>query len=116
MSMRPRTLPAVLLVAAIGVLVLGPEASAQTAGQDSVSAVGSVIDQFGTPLPGLSISATSGPSGENPTGTVTFGPFTGPVTCLTVTGNTAIIGADIQNAPIPQHGVLVRVQDIATPN
>jgi hypothetical protein len=45
-----------------------------------------------------------------------MGPFNGPVTCLAVSGNTAIIGADILNAPIPQHGVLVRVRDIATPN
>jgi hypothetical protein len=114
--MRTRGLLAVLLVTATGMLVTSPGAIGQVPGQDSVSAIGSVVDQFGNPLPGLSISATSGASGENPTGTVTFGPFTGPVTCLAVSGNTAIIGADILNAPIPQHGVLVRVEDIATPN
>ena len=41
------------------------------------------------------IDASSGPAGENPTGTVQIGPapsFPLTVTCLSVTGNTAIIG------------------------
>ena len=71
--MRTRGLLAVLLVTATGMLVTSPGAAGQVPGQDSVSAIGSVVDQFGNPLPGLSISATSGASGENPTGTVTFG-------------------------------------------
>jgi hypothetical protein len=47
----------------------------------------------------IHVDAFSGPSGENPGGQVTFGfnplfevePVTGPVTCLDVTGNTAVM-------------------------
>jgi hypothetical protein len=82
-------------------------AGAQTAGQDSVE--GTVACPTGCPslppgqfpnLIGLTADARSGPSGENPTGTMTwdqniFGLFfhnaTG-VTCLSVKGNVAIVG------------------------
>jgi hypothetical protein len=47
------------------------------------------------------IDAHSGPSGENPTGTVSFVPpslpnlrIAGPVTCVRVAGNQAVIGTD----------------------
>jgi hypothetical protein len=55
---------------------------------------------FGPPQAGLTatIDAHSGPAGENATGTATFGArqtfFGGPVTCLNVTGNRAVIGGD----------------------
>jgi hypothetical protein len=71
-------------------------AAAQTPNQDFV--VGTA--GFGEPQFGVTaaIDAHSGPSGENATGTATFGArqtfFGGPVTCLTVTGNRAIIGGD----------------------
>jgi hypothetical protein len=47
----------------------------------------------------IHVDASSGPSGENPTGQVTFGfnplfevqPVSGPVTCLDVAGNTAVM-------------------------
>jgi hypothetical protein len=46
------------------------------------------------------IDATSGPSGENPTGEVRFDAggflFSGPVTCLAVSGNTATINVQDQ--------------------
>ena len=71
-------------------------AAAQTPNQDFV--VGTA--GFGDPQAGVtaSIDARSGPSGENATGTATFGArqtfFGGPVTCLNVTGNRAVIGGD----------------------
>jgi hypothetical protein len=47
----------------------------------------------------IQVEASSGPAGEDPGGQVTFGfnplfevePVTGPVTCLDVTGNTAVM-------------------------
>jgi hypothetical protein len=54
----------------------------------------------------IDITAQSGPSGENPTGTASFsidfeGPVTiaGPVTCLRVTGNTAVLNFQSQLTP-----------------
>jgi hypothetical protein len=76
---------------------------------DTATATG---DSYGAPILGgvynIAISASSGPSGENPSGTVSFDllinridhpqPFlinyAGPVTCLNVQGNTAILNAD----------------------
>jgi hypothetical protein len=77
------------------VLALAPHASAQVPTQDSVSGAGSI---FGPPLIGFNLDARSGPSGENPTGTASFRQafpdfrIEGPVTCLTVSGNHAVIG------------------------
>jgi hypothetical protein len=71
-------------------------AAAQTPDQDFVAGT----SRFGDPQFGVtaSIDAHSGPSGEDATGTATFGArqtfFGGPVTCLTVTGNRAVIGGD----------------------
>lgn len=58
--------------------------------QDSVTGGGQ------SPLPGCNggfeVDARSGPSGENSTGQVTCGTFfAGPVTCLNVTGNVALL-------------------------
>jgi hypothetical protein len=56
----------------------------------------------------LSLDATSGPSGENPSGEADFTVATdtgsvfhiqGPVTCLAVSGNTAVIGVQSQLQP-----------------
>ena len=56
----------------------------------------------------LSLDATSGPSGENPSGQADVFVFTytgavfhiqGPVTCLAVSGNTAVIGVQSQAQP-----------------
>jgi hypothetical protein len=55
----------------------------------------------------IDLNATSGPSGENPTGQVRFDvpalPVSvgGPVTCLAVSGNTAIINVQDQINPLP---------------
>ena len=84
-----------LLVLGVGV-VLGIPATthAQTVGQDS--AVGQGSTGLFEPPYVFDFRATSGPAGENPSGYVTldFGIFhvEGPVTCLAVSGNTAVVG------------------------
>ena len=65
--MRTRGLLAVLLVTATGMLVTKSRCHWSGPRTSLGLAIGSVVDQFGNPLPGLSISATSGASGENPT-------------------------------------------------
>jgi hypothetical protein len=78
--------------------VLASSAAAQVPAQDSVSGSG-VARTSGTDTTfDFEIDARSGPSGENPTGQVTFrfttdGSifFSGPVTCLAVNGNFAIL-------------------------
>src|SRR5690349_12420023 len=60
------------------------------------------------------LSATSGPSGENPSGEVRFGASSfsdfGPVTCLTVSGNVATLNFESQFIFVGQI-VTVRVVD-----
>jgi hypothetical protein len=89
--------------------VLAPSAAAQVPTQDSVIGSGS------SPLPGcngaVEIGAQSGPSGENPTGQVSCGTlFSGPVTCLRVSGNVALL--TVQS---PVFGAVgVRVTDLGS--
>jgi hypothetical protein len=77
---------------------------AQTPTQDSVSLTGgpaTAANPSGDILTLSTLSAVSGPSGENPSGQLSFDVFIpivpaiirqgGPVTCLAVSGNTAII-------------------------
>ena len=87
-----------LLPVLVAALVCCSPASAapQTPNQDFVIGTAGFGDpQFGVTA---SVDAHSGPSGENATGTATFGArqtfFGGPVTCLNVTGNRAVIGGD----------------------
>src|SRR4051794_19398240 len=91
--MRRGMLFAAVVVGVGAVLALPGFAAAQAPTQDSVVA-------SGTPTAGaytvFTIDATSGPSGENPTGQVSFdvaSAFTvsGPVTCLAVSGNAATV-------------------------
>jgi hypothetical protein len=87
-------------VATLGVLVGGllalPGVSVgQTAAQDAV--VGSVQTPPDDVVPsGFSVDAHSGPSGENPVGTIRWGSGHliehAAVTCLAVTGHTAVVG------------------------
>ena len=91
--MRRLLSPAVVVVA---LACLPSVAGAQTPLGDSVT--GGFSDNL-TALRGLSIEAHSGPSGERPTGTVVWhfggglGPtWNGTVTCLSVSGSTAVIG------------------------
>jgi hypothetical protein len=89
---------------AVAALLAAPGATAQTEAGDSVTG-GASFSSPGSPgSPPFFLSflfdAHSGPSGENPTGTARweattpFGNFGGggPVTCLNVTGGTAIVG------------------------
>jgi hypothetical protein len=76
--------------------VWAPTAGAQAPVGDSV--IGDLFDARSTAFEAR-IDAHSGPAGENPTGTASFhvGGGLGPVwevevTCLSVTGNTAVIG------------------------
>jgi hypothetical protein len=82
-----------LLLAAVAALVFPVASSAQVARQDSVSLSGNgAAGSFFI----STLTATSGPSGENPSGEVAFTVFAslslaGPVTCLAVDGNTATL-------------------------
>jgi hypothetical protein len=78
-----------LLPALVGVVALAlPALAAGQAGGDSVTGSGVSSGCGGT----VTVDAHSGPSGENPSGTVQCGSlFSGPVTCLNVTDNVALL-------------------------
>ena len=83
------------VVAALGIAFATPGASGAQTPQDSVTLTGGPAHAGFITLLGL--EATSGPAGEHPTGEVRFEvfddsfAFAGPVTCLAVSGHTAII-------------------------
>ena len=93
---RPR-LRAVVGLAAALVLAIPGVARAQTVGQDSVVGTGTTDPSAGLTT-AFALDAPSGPSGENPSGTIGFDEGNGllaaggGVTCLSVIGNTATIG------------------------
>ena len=97
--------------------VLPGLASAQTVDQDSAG--GNVITEVFRPE-SFVFDARSGPSGENPSGSVAWVDrvlfMGGPVTCLNVTGNRATIGFQNQEdgAPVLNGGFLF-VEDNGTP-
>jgi hypothetical protein len=97
----------------LGTVVLIPAAAIAkkptppTGGLDTAAATGSA-GFFAT---GIEVNAQSGPMGENPSGTVTFTAIegfltSGPVTCLSVTGNTATINYRDQTFFIGQIGTV----------
>src|SRR4051794_38629077 len=99
-SKRTRSQPATLLsVLAVWLLampsasVAAPEPAPQPL-RDSVSGTATTLG-FVNQVIRWQISATSGPSGETPTGTIVAefnGPFfNGPVTCLSVQDNVALL-------------------------
>jgi hypothetical protein len=96
--------PLLLGVLALPLLGVAVPATAQAPGQDSVTANGPTT--FGCAT--IQITAQSGPSGEAPSGQVTCGSFfSGPVTCLNVQGNVALL-----TTQTPQFGaVAIRVID-----
>jgi hypothetical protein len=109
-----------LAAAAVGIslLLLPGVSNAQLPALDSVVGQGGEIGNFT-----FSFDARSGPSGENPTGQVRWhfggglGPTTnGDVTCLAVTGHTAVIGFSGAVTGIVSYWVagLVRVVDVGT--
>jgi hypothetical protein len=81
----------ILAVAGVGVAIALPGvSSAQLPAGDSVTGSGT------SSIPGcngsVQVDAHSGPNGENPTGQVDCGTlFSGPVTCLSVNGNVALL-------------------------
>jgi hypothetical protein len=107
------------VAAAIGIemALASPGVSgAQVPTQDSVMGAGFI---FVPPLTNFNLDARSGPSGENPAGTVRIGSARpafrteGPVTCLTVTGNRAVIGVVDTLGSFPGTGWFVEVTDDA---
>src|SRR5215210_220176 len=103
---RLRTLVGVLAVGGFAV----PAAAVAQPLQDSVAGTES------TPFfQSIAFDAHSGPSGENPTGQVTFtfsgATFQGAVTCLAVNGNVAVV-----NTPVTSLGVFVTWQVTDSPN
>ena len=84
---------AILTLTFVAIIGISP-ASAQGTGENTVTGGGSTADGFFT---AISVDADSDPSGANVGGTVSFtvlGAINvgGPVTCLAVDGNRAIIG------------------------
>ncbi len=93
--MKLRPLASTVVAAFVAVMMLsGPAAVAQLAGESSVTGTGATADGvFST----IVVDAHAGPGGVDPNGTVSFSvqnTFTvaGPVTCLAVDGNRAVIG------------------------
>jgi len=83
-----RRLVFVILAIAVLGLVVVPGAGAQAPTEDSVTGSGS-SGFCGGPF---TIDARSGPAGESPAGQVVCGSFfDGPVTCLNVQGNVALL-------------------------
>jgi hypothetical protein len=104
---------AVVIVMVLGA-VLAPGAAAQTPTRDSVA--GFAETGSGRGFANFTFDVSSGPSGENPTGTVkldTFFGVIGPldVSCLTVSGNKAamILPAPVGTTSVA--GLVVAVQD-----
>jgi hypothetical protein len=94
-----------IAVIVVSLAVLVPTAVAQVPTQDSVT--GSGIAQPGATFT-FELDAHSGPNGENPGGQVTFRDastgaifFDGPVTCLDVSGNFALL-----SVASPQYGAV----------
>jgi len=94
----------VATVMALG-LLFASTAAAQTPTHDSVTGQGG--GGFGRSSFGFQIDAHSGPSGEAPTGTASLtaplfnATFTGPVTCLAVNGNAAMLNFVVTNPSNP---------------
>jgi hypothetical protein len=116
--MSPRLLSVALIVSVGAALALPAASGAQTAAQDSVTGSAGFF-VFGFPSP-IILSVTfddvhSGPSGENPGGTVTLnvrlaGTLVGEVTCLNVNGNQAAMVFRFPSRDNPVGGV-AEVQD-----
>ncbi len=106
-----KTLARFIAIGLLGAVAAPAAAQAQAPGEVSVTGSGTAGSYT------FVLDAHSGPSGENPTGTasISFNPsvFTrGPVTCLAVVGNRAVIG--IENGPgslTAGEGTLIEVSD-----
>jgi hypothetical protein len=119
-------------LASLAVVVPASEAAAQVPTRDSVTGNAEGCLAFRPPNPDLpfpecghflsvSLNASSGPAGENPSGTVIFREHFGSpstdfitravVTCLSVSGNVAIIGVTGQTQLSGPEAGLIRVRD-----
>jgi hypothetical protein len=104
-----------LIATALGAaLALPAGASAQTPGQDSVT--GTAATGAARSFAEFTFDVHSGPSGENPTGTVTIDAFVGmigpiDVTCLSVDGNRASMFAAAPPNNTNVAGLLISVED-----
>lgn len=125
-------LMAALAATAVTALVGSAVAQAQAPPGDSVTGAGSInhVDNPCAPSPEcgpsfgtFNFDARSGPSGENPTGTVSGhigggagATWSGEVTCLSVTGNTALIGfTGLSVGPVAYHFAgLIRAVDVGS--
>jgi len=112
-----RRLPLATVLAIAAALVFAPGSGAQAPTQDSVT--GTASSGFGRGELFFTFDAHSGPSGENPTGTVTIesdiadlGPQ--PVSCLGVSGNRATVVVSFPTAPPANAGAVIQVQDNGT--
>jgi hypothetical protein len=97
----------ILATATLGIFAAPGISAAQSPSQDSVTGTG-VATSIDLGTFDFEIDAHSGPQGENPTGQVSFRDasdgsifFAGPVTCLSVNGNVAVL--DVQT---PQFSLL----------
>jgi hypothetical protein len=114
-----RRLPVVAIGLALAMLCSSATASAQTPTRDSVTGFAFVLLPIPNEPPNVmevdfNFDASSGPSGEDPTGTVMMFPLDGgPVTCLNVNGIDAVIG--IATPTTNPGGFLIYVSDNATP-
>ena len=104
-----------VIAAAVAAALVSPSVSgAQAPAGDSVGGTGVApyngIKQF-------NVDAHSGPSGESPSGTYQYGDgfigLQGPVTCLSVTGNRAVVGGQ---ATSPLGGSLIGVVAVIVDN
>jgi len=107
--------------ASVGLVLVLAALADPAAGQlpDADSAVGDVSNGNPQFFNHFVFDARSGPSGENPSGTISWtyrqGPAGGPVTCLNVTGNRATIGFENQFDPTGTLNGFVFVEDNGTP-
>jgi hypothetical protein len=106
-----RSVAAAFVVLAV---VLAPSAAGQVPAQDSVT--GSATTGIGRAFTAFTFDVHSGPSGENPTGTVVFDTFFGRigelgVTCLSVSGNRASMLVEAPPNTSGIVGVAVAVED-----
>jgi hypothetical protein len=102
----PRRLVATCIALSAG-LAHAPAAAAQSSAEDSVTGTAATSNGLSA-----SVDVRSGPSGENPHGTLVVDtpalPFDFVVVCLNVTGNTALVGA---NLPSGGRGAMFRFVD-----
>jgi hypothetical protein len=99
---RVRRVVVLVLTLLLVLAVSASDASGQLPTEDSVSGTAGVAADGGLPsqtLTNIVVDARSDPGGANPSGTVSFNVLTtllvtGPVTCLGVDGNRALIGFD----------------------